>query len=102
MWTVINNFIKVMPQKYRDAYDEYVVTVIGNRTRHRWKECIDGMQQVLGMPLGLMFVDVAFDEGSKKKVGGMTATAIGNTVEALLMDIFIIWTSLYLQFAWSQ
>lgn len=62
-----------MPQKYRDAYDEYVVTVIGNRTRHRWKECIDGMQQVLGMPLGLMFVDVAFDEGSKKKVGGMTA-----------------------------
>ncbi|XP_078355594.1 endothelin-converting enzyme 2-like [Oculina patagonica] len=72
MWTVINNFIKVMPQKYRDAYEEYVVTIIGNRTRHRWKECIDGMQSVLGMPLGLLFVDVAFDEGSKKTITQMT------------------------------
>ena len=69
MWTVIHNFIKIMPQKYRDAYDEYVVTVIGNRTRHRWEECIDRMQPFLGMPLGLLFVDEAFDEGSKEKVG---------------------------------
>ena len=73
MWTVINNFIKVMPQRYRDAYDEYVATIIGNRTSDRWKECIDRMQPVLGMPLGLLFVDVAFDEGSKQAVGGMTA-----------------------------
>ena len=58
-----------MPQKYRNAYDEYVATVIGNRTRQRWEECIDRMQPVLGMPLGLLFVDEAFDEGSKEKVG---------------------------------
>jgi len=72
MWTVIHNFIKIMPQKYRDAYDEYVVTVIGNRTRHRWEECIDRMQPFLGMPLGLLFVDEAFDEGSKEKITQMT------------------------------
>lgn len=71
MWTVIHNFIKIMPQKYRDAYHEYVVTLIGNRTRHCWEECIDRMQPVLAMPLGLLFVDVAFDEGSKEKVGEM-------------------------------
>ena len=68
MWTVIHNFINVMPQKYRDAYDRYVVTVIGNRTRQRWEACIDRMQPVFGMPLGLLFVDEAFDEGSKEKV----------------------------------
>ena len=68
MWTVIHNFIKIMPQKYRDAYDEYVVTVIGNRTRQRWEVCIDRMQPVFGMPLGLLFVDEAFDDGSKEQV----------------------------------
>jgi len=68
MWTVIHNFIRIMPQKYRDAYDEYVVTVIGNRTSQRWEECLDRMQPVFGMPLGLLFVDETFDEGSKEKV----------------------------------
>ncbi|KAJ7354731.1 hypothetical protein OS493_030507 [Desmophyllum pertusum] len=72
IWTVINNFIRVLPQKYRDAKDEYVASIIGNRTRHRWKDCIDGMQQVLGMPLGLLFVDAAFDEGSKETITQMT------------------------------
>lgn len=68
MWTVINNFVKMMPKKYRDAYDEYAVTITGNRTSQRWKECIDDMQSVFGMPLGLLFVDAAFDEGSKETV----------------------------------
>ena len=68
MWTVINNFIKVMPLKYQEARDEYVTTILGNRTSYRWKECIDRMQPVFGMPLGLLFVDVAFDEISKETV----------------------------------
>jgi len=68
MWTVIHNFIKVMPQAYQDAYNEYAVTVTGNRTRYRWKECIDKMQPVFGMPLGLLFVDKEFDERSRAAV----------------------------------
>ena len=80
MWTVIHNFIKIMPQKYRDAYDEYVVTVIGNRTRQRWEECIDRMQPVLGMPLGLLFVDEAFDEGSKEKVHSKVKNGIQSKI----------------------
>ena len=69
MWTVIRNFIKVMPQRYRDAFDDYAVTILGNRTTPRWRECIDGMQSVFGMPLGLLFIDAAFDEKSKETVG---------------------------------
>lgn len=57
-----------MPKKYRDAYDEFAVTITGNRTTHRWQACIDQMQAVFGMPLGLLFVDAAFDEGSKETV----------------------------------
>ena len=68
IWTVINHFIKVMPQRYRDAYDDFAVTVTGNKTSYRWKECIDAMQSVFGMPLGLLFVDAAFDERSKETV----------------------------------
>ena len=69
MWTVINNFIKEMPQIYRDAYNAvFAVTELGNRVSYRWKECIDRMQKVFGMPLGLLFVDAAFDERSKEKV----------------------------------
>lgn len=68
MWTVINKFVKMMPKKYREAYDEYAVTITGNRTSQRWKECINDMQSVFGMPLGLLFVDAAFDEGSKETV----------------------------------
>ena len=68
MWTAIRSFIKVMPQRYRDAYNDFAVTVAGNKTRYRWKECIDGMQSVFGMPLGLLFVDAAFDERSKATV----------------------------------
>ena len=68
MWTVIHKFIMVMPQAYQDAYNDYATVVIGNKTRHRWKECIDKMQSVFGMPLGLLFVDAAFDEQSKKTV----------------------------------
>lgn len=68
MWTVINKFVKMMPKNYREAYDEYAVTITGNRTSQRWKECIDDMQSVFGMPLGLLFVDAAFDEGSKETV----------------------------------
>ena len=69
MWSVINKFIKVMPTKYRDAYEEYTVTITGNRTSYRWQACIDQMQAVFGMPLGLLFVDAAFDERSKETVG---------------------------------
>jgi len=72
MWTVINNFIKAMPQKYRDAYDDFAVTFMGNRTSYQWMECIDKMQTVFGMPLGLLFVDAAFDERSKETVTQMT------------------------------
>jgi len=72
MWTVINNFIKEMPQIYGDAYNAvFAVTELGNRTSYRWKECIDRMQKVFGMPLGLLFVDAAFDERSKEKVTRM-------------------------------
>ena len=71
MWTVIQKFVSTMPKKYRDAYDEYAMTITGNRTSERWKECIDNMQSVFSMPLGLLFVDAAFDEGSKGTVGRM-------------------------------
>lgn len=71
-WTVINNFIRVMPQKYREARDEYVTAMSGKKTRYRWKDCINGMQSIFGMPLGLLFVDVAFDEKSKETITQMT------------------------------
>ena len=57
-----------MPQAYQDAYNDYATVVIGNKTRHRWKECIGIMRSVFRMPLGLLFVDAAFDEQSKKTV----------------------------------
>ena len=60
-----------MPKKYRDAYNEYAVTMTGNKTTERWKDCIDKMQTVFSMPLGLLFVDAAFDEGSKETVWRM-------------------------------
>ena len=72
IWTVINNFIETMPRKYREARDEYVTAMSGNSTRYRWKDCIDRMQPVFGMPLGLLFVDVAFDEKSKETVKRIT------------------------------
>ena len=68
IWTVIRQFIKVMPQVYRDAYNDYIVTVTGNRIGDRWVECINGMQAVFEMPLGLLFVDAAFDERSRTVV----------------------------------
>lgn len=57
-----------MPQKYRDAREMVSVAIAGNMTRYPWEQCIDGMQQVFGMPLGLLFVDASFDEGSKATV----------------------------------
>ena len=60
-----------MPKKYRDAYDEYLATITGNTTSERWRECIDNTQVVFSMPLGLLFVDAAFDEGSKETVWRM-------------------------------
>ena len=60
-----------MPKKYRDAYNEYAVTMTGNKTTECWKDCIDKMQTVFSMPLGLLFVDAAFDEGSKETVWRM-------------------------------
>ena len=68
MWSVIRNFIKAMPQRYIDAYYDYAVTVTGNSTSLRWIVCINKMQKVFGMPLGLLFVDAAFDESSKETV----------------------------------
>ena len=68
MWTVINSFISVMPQRYRDANNDFAVTATGNKTSYPWKECINGMQSVFEMPLGLLFVDAAFDERSKETV----------------------------------
>ena len=68
IWTVIRKFVGMMPKRYRDAYEEYAVTITGNRTIERWKDCIDNMQAVFGMPLGLLFVDSEFDEGSKDTV----------------------------------
>ena len=57
-----------MPQVYRDAYNDYIVTVTGNRIGDRLVECINGMQAVFAMPLGLLFVDAAFDERSRTVV----------------------------------
>ena len=71
IWTLINRFMRVLPQDYQDAYSDYVFTVQGNQTRERWMACISGMQDLFGMPLGLLFVDAAFDEGSKAAVRGI-------------------------------
>lgn len=76
MWNVINKFVKVMPTLYRDAYYEFMVTITGNRATYRWEECIDHMQAVFRMPLGLLFVDVAFDEGSKITVRKLIITPL--------------------------
>lgn len=72
IWRVIDKFVTTMPKKYRDAYNEYTVTITGNKTSERSKECIDNMQAVFSMPLGLLFVDAAFDEGSKETITQMT------------------------------
>ena len=64
--------MRVLPQDYQDAYSDYVVTVQGNQlTGQRWIACIQQMQGLFGMPLGLLFVDAAFDEGSKAAVRGI-------------------------------
>ncbi|XP_068727130.1 endothelin-converting enzyme 1-like [Montipora capricornis] len=73
IWTLINRFMRVLPQDYRDAYSDYVFTVQGNQASERSIACIAEMQdKVFGMPLGLLFVDAAFDEGSKAAVTKMT------------------------------
>ena len=84
MWTVIHKFIMAMPQEYQDAYNDYITVLLGNKTRHRWKECIGRMQSVFGMPLGLLFVDAAFDEQSKKMV-----TMVYKKIVFLFLKIYL-------------
>ena len=108
MWTVINNFIKAMPQKYKDAYDDFAVTVMGNRTSYRWMECIDSMQTVFGMPLGLLFVDAAFDERSKETVrelntsGRVRRVQVEEYAAQHLLNRNVESTSKQLRFEWSH
>ena len=64
--------MRVLPRDYQDAYSDYDVAEQGNQASERWIACIAEMQdKVFGMPLGLLFVDAAFDEGSKAAVRGI-------------------------------
>lgn len=68
MWAVITSFMDSMPEDYVEAKNHFRVAAVGNSTYDRWKRCIDGLQGILSMPMGLLFVNAVFDEDSKTRV----------------------------------
>ncbi|KAK3702463.1 hypothetical protein QZH41_020110, partial [Actinostola sp. cb2023] len=72
MWTTIHQYIIASPSKFIKAYERYKEALVGNKTEQRWRNCLKHMQVVLKMPLGLLFVDKAFDEESKTTIREMT------------------------------
>jgi len=72
MWSVVNEFILPSSSQLVEAQNRFLQVLMGNKTELRWQKCIHHMQSVLKMPLGLLFIDKAFNEDSKKAVCGAT------------------------------
>ncbi|XP_031553864.1 neprilysin-like [Actinia tenebrosa] len=90
MWTVIHQFILALPSNYSEANNLFRSSLVGNATDHRWKKCLSNMQYAMKMPLGLLFVERAFDKESRATIKEMSnyvrESFLKNLAECTWMD----------------
>ncbi|XP_031569781.1 endothelin-converting enzyme 1-like isoform X2 [Actinia tenebrosa] len=67
MWQVVRHYVGGLPNQYRPPKGDFLIST----NIPRWKQCIYAMLIPFDMPLGLLFVDVHFNDDAKVKIREM-------------------------------
>lgn len=69
VWRVVSSMAPLLSKEFRDAHEELNKVLRGSKkSEDLWKRCIGEADEAIGMALGSLFIEKAFDGSSKQEV----------------------------------
>lgn len=69
MWRVVAKHASSLSKEFRDAYEELKKVLTGaKKSEDLWKRCMGEADRAIGMALGALFIEEAFEGSSKELV----------------------------------
>ena len=69
MWRVVASLAPSLSEEFRDAHEDLVKVLTGSkRSEDLWKRCMGETDDAIGMALGSLFIEKAFEGSSKQEV----------------------------------
>ena len=69
MWRVVASLAPSLSEEFRDAHEDLVKVLTGSkRSEDLWKRCMGETDGAIGMALGSLFIEKAFEGSSKQQV----------------------------------
>ena len=76
MWRVVASLAPLLSDKFRDANEDLAKVLTGSkRSEDLWKRCMGETDGAVGMALGSLFIEKAFEGSSKQQVRGKRVRA---------------------------
>ena len=73
MWRVVASFAPSLSEEFRNAHENLVKVLTGSkRSEDLWKRCMGDTDDAIGMALGSLFIEKAFEGSSKQQVRNQT------------------------------
>ncbi|KAJ7393277.1 Metalloendopeptidase [Desmophyllum pertusum] len=77
MWRVVSSLAPLLSDEFRDAHEDLVKVLTGSkRSEDLWKRCMGETDGSIGMALGPLFIEQAFDGSSKQQVRNKIGGAV--------------------------
>lgn len=77
MWRVVSSLAPSLSDEFRDAHEDLVKVLTGSkRSEDLWKRCMGETDGSIGMALGPLFIEQAFDGSSKQQVRNKIGGAV--------------------------
>ena len=69
VWRVVSSMAPLLSKEFRDAHEELNKVLRGSKkSEDLWKRCIGEADEAIGMALGSLFIEKAFEGSSKQEV----------------------------------
>lgn len=69
IWRVVASLAPSLSEQFRNAHEDLVKVLTGSkRSEDLWKRCMGETDDVIGMALGSLFIEKAFEGSSKQEV----------------------------------
>ena len=69
VWRVVTSLAPLLSDEFRGAHEDLVKVLTGSkRSEDLWKRCMGKTDEAIGMVLGHLFIEKAFEGSSKQQV----------------------------------
>ena len=69
VWRIVSSMAPLLSKEFRDAHEDLMKVLTGSKkSEDLWKRCMAETDEAIGMALGPLFIEKAFEGSSKEQV----------------------------------